>query len=138
MQDKLIDSKKKKQRGGAGAKFLMVAVILFLFGHAAYNYIPTAYDGENFKQRMNEIVMNAYAMPNAPTSTPEGVADRLRKFFPDNNIPADAYLKVEKVGNGMVKAQVYFKKSVNILPFGIYRYNYEFNHTATPTGFLTK
>ena len=27
---------------------------------------------------------------------------------------------------------------VNILPFGIYKYNYDFNYTAVPTGYLLR
>lgn len=138
MHEKLNNTTKKSQRGSAGVKLLAVGVVLFLIGHAGFNYIPVGFECENYKQKMNEVVMNAYAMPNAPTSTPEAVTDRLRRNFVEHNIPADAFLKVEKVKDGALKAQVYFKKSINILPFGIYRYEYEFNHTASPAGYLAK
>ena len=127
---------RKNQRGGAGAKFLVVAVILFLIGHAAYNYVPIAYNAESFKQKMNETVMNAYAMPTVVTSQPEVVRERLRRMGNDSDVPADAYFKVDKAENGALKVQVYFKRQINILPFGLYRYNYEFNHVAVPNGLL--
>jgi hypothetical protein len=37
-----------------------------------------------------------------------------------------------------VMAQVSYTKQVNILPFGLYKHKYQFNNTATPTGFLLK
>ena len=51
------------ERGGAGVKFLIVFVVLFLIGHAGYNYVPIAYAGENFKQEMQTAVVNGLATP---------------------------------------------------------------------------
>lgn len=51
------------QRGGAGIKLLIVIMILFSVAHAGYNYIPVAYEAENFKQDMQIAVVQAVAMP---------------------------------------------------------------------------
>jgi hypothetical protein len=37
-----------------------------------------------------------------------------------------------------VQARVYYSKPIAVLPLGLYTYNYEFDHTATPTGFMVK
>ena len=126
------------EHGGAGIKFLIAVVILFLAGHAGYTYIPVAYQSEDFKQRMNEIVMNAFAMPNVATNSPEAVKQRIRNYGNDYGVPANALIKVDKAENGAMRAQVRFTKEVELLPFGLYKYNYEFDHIAAPNGFLTK
>ena len=35
-------------------------------------------------------------------------------------------------------AHASYTKPIAILPFGVYTYNYEFNHTAQPVGYLLK
>lgn len=127
-----------REHGGAGIKFLIIVVVLFVIGHAGYSYVPLAYGGEDFKQRMNEIVINAFAMPNSPGSSPEAIKNRLRAYANDYKVPADAFIKVEKMENGALKAQVKFTKEIELLPLGLYKYNYNFDHTATPNGYLTK
>ena len=126
------------EHGGAGVKFLIVLVVLICIGQAGYSYVPVAYQSEDYKQKMNEVVMNAYAVPNAATNSPELVKQRLRNYGNDYGVPANAFIKVDKIENGGLRAQVKFAKEVELLPFGLYKYNYEFDHTASPTGFLTK
>jgi hypothetical protein len=127
-----------QERGGAGVNFLIVLIVLVLAGHAGYSYIPTAYHYEDFKQRMNELVVNAFAMPNNASNTPENLKQRIRRYADEYSVPADALIKVEKPDNGAYKARVQFTREINLLPFGIYKYKYEFDHTATPNSFLTK
>ena len=67
----------------------------------------------------------------------DNVKTRVTKAIQENNIPADAVVEVKQVGNA-ITARVAYSKQVNILPFGIYKYNYKFDYTATPTGFLMK
>ncbi|MDQ4120205.1 MAG: hypothetical protein M3209_01900 [Acidobacteriota bacterium] len=126
------------ERGSAGVKFLIVIVVLFLVGRAGFAYIPAAYQAEDYKQRMNELVTNAFAMPNSPGSNPEVIKQRLRSYGNDYGIPLDALIKVDKMDNGGLKVQVKFAKQIELLPFSLYNYTYEFDHTATPNGFLTK
>lgn len=127
---------RKSERGGASAKLLAVVVVLFLIGHAGYNYVPVAYEGENFKQEMQTAVTQGMAVP--PGVQPvDMVKGKLQKAIAANNVPADAIVQV-KATTGSVMARVAYVKQVNILPFGIYKYKYQFDNTATPTGFLLK
>ncbi len=124
------------EAGSAGAKLVAVLAVLFLIAHAGYNYIPVAYEGEYFKQEMQTAVVQGMAVP--PGVQPiDMVKGKLQKAVAINNIPEDAVVQV-KPANGSVAAHVYYAKQVNILPFGLYKYKYEFDHTATPTGFLLK
>lgn len=127
----------KNERGSAGTKFLIVVVILFLSGHAAYKYVPIAYSGEDLKQRMHETVLYAYGTPNAPSSQPEQMKAKLKHFCDINDAP-DCLIKVDKTSEGAPRAHISYTKQVDILPFGLYKYNYQFNHIEQPVGFLTK
>jgi len=127
---------RNSETGGAGVKLVVVLLIIFLIGHAGYNYIPVAYEGENFKQDMQTAVVQGMAVP--PGIMPvDMVKGRLQKALVANNIPTDAVVQVKPTNNS-VMAHVSYTKQVNILPFGLYKYKYQFNNTATPTGFLFK
>jgi len=127
---------RKSEHGGAGVKLAIVLVVIFLIAHAGYNYIPIAFEGGNLKQEMQTAVVQGMAVPTgaAPTTLLKG---KLQRALLDNNIPSDALVEIKQVNNVM-QAHVQYTKRVNILPFGIYKYNYNFDHTATPTGFLLK
>jgi hypothetical protein len=127
----------KSEHGGAGVKLIMVLVGLFLIAHAAYNYIPVAYESENFKQEMQTAVIQAVAMPGSNMTPADTVKIKLRRAAVNNNVPTDALIEVKPMNN-VIRAHVSYVKPVNILPFGLYKYNYQFDNTATPTGFLFK
>jgi len=124
------------EQGSAKVKLAVVLSILFLLAHAGYNYIPVAYEGENFKQEMQTAVVQGMAVPSGITIN-DMVKGKLQRAMAANNIPPDAFVQVKQINNS-VQAQVAYTKQVNMLPFGIYKYNYQFNHIATPTGFLLK
>lgn len=124
------------ERGGASIKMVAVLLVLFLVAHAGYNYIPVAYEAESVKTDMNTAVLQGMALP-AKVNPVENVKTRLQKTFTTNNVPPDAILDVKLTGSSLT-ARVAYSKQVNILPLGIYRYNYTFDHTATPAGFLLK
>lgn len=128
---------RKSETGGAGVKFLAVLTVLFLIAHAAYNYIPVGYEAESLKQEMQTAVVQSVAMPGVAMPLTEAIKIKIKKAVANNNIPADALIEVKPVNN-VVQARVAYTKKINILPFGIYKYNYQFDHTATPTGFLFK
>ena len=128
---------KESERGSAGVKFLAVVVVLYLVGHAAFNYIPAAYESENFKQEMQTAVVQSVAMPTLGATPVEALKSKLRKAAANNNVPTDALFEVKQVNNS-IHARVVFTKQIEILPFGLFTYNYHFDHTATPTGFLFK
>lgn len=125
------------ERGGAGVKLTIVLLFLFLLAHAGYNYIPVAYDGENFKQEMQTAVVQGVALPGANMTIADTVKNKLMRAAANNNLPGDAVIEVKPL-NSIVRAHVSYSKKVNILPFGIYKYNYQFDNVATPTGFLFK
>lgn len=127
----------QNERGGAGVKFLLVVVVLALLGNAGYNYIPTAYNGQNFKQEMQTAVIQATALPSQGKDQVAPLKERLRRIGNQNGIPANALIEA-KVVNNVINAHVKYSQEIELLPFGIYKYQYEFDHSATPTGFLSK
>ncbi|MBP6002893.1 MAG: hypothetical protein KA746_05615 [Pyrinomonadaceae bacterium] len=127
---------RSSERGSAGVKFAIVLTVILLAVHAGYNYIPVAYEAESLRTEMQTAVVQGLALPGK-ISPVENVKGRVQKAMVTNAIPADALLNVTQTGN-VIQAHVAYQKKVAILPFGIYNYNYTFDHTATPTGFLLK
>lgn len=128
--------KSSSEHGGAGVKLLMVLLVLFLIGNAGYQFIPVAYAGESLKQDMQTAVIQGISVPGRGTPV-DIVKNKILLSIESNNVPPDVFIEVKAVNN-IVQAHVAYTKDVPILPFGIYNYPYEFDHTATPTGFLTK
>ena len=127
---------RKNERGSAGVKFLLVGVVLFLIGHAGCNYIPVAYQGENYKQEMHTAVLQGTALPS--TKNPVGVVkERLLKSARENGLPNDALIEVKQVNNA-IQAHVRYSTQINMLPFGLYKREYLFDQTVIPSGFLMK
>jgi hypothetical protein len=131
-----IRENRRSEHGGAGVKFLLVMVVILLAAHAGFNYVPVAYEGENFKQEMQTAVVNGLAMPGQLKPL-ETVKARLQRAASDNDLPPDMVLDVKQVGN-VIQAHAAYSKKVGLLPFGIYTYTYQFDHVAVPTGFLLK
>ncbi|CAN5371485.1 hypothetical protein BH10ACI3_BH10ACI3_17420 [soil metagenome] len=130
------ENKRESERGSAGAKFILTLSFLVLLAHAGYNYVPVAYNAESLKSEMGTAILQGLAMPGKVNAA-ENVKARIARSIQINDIPADAFVDVKQTGN-MITAHVVYNKQVNILPFGIYKYTYRFDHTATPTGFLLK
>lgn len=128
--------KSDPEHGGAGVKFLIALCIVILVGNAALNYVPVAYDAGNFKQEMDTTVVQALALPGKLNPV-DVIKNRLTKAAKEDNIPADMFLEVKPIGN-IMQARVVYTKQVAILPFGVWDYDYHFDHTATPQGFLAK
>jgi len=124
------------ERGGAGVKFLIVFVIILLTANAGYNYVPVAYNAENLKGDMQAAVLQGLALPGK-INVVDNVKIRIQKAIAQNDIPNDAIIEVKQAGNSL-SAHVVYTKEVNLLPFGMYRYMYNFDTTVTPTGFLLK
>ena len=127
---------RESERGSAGVKFVMVVVALGLFINAGINYVPVRYEAESLKGDMETAVLQGIAMPGKINPI-DNVKVRIQKAIVANNIPGDAFLEVKQAGNA-ITARVVYSKDVNILPFGIFKYNYKFDQTVTPTGFLLK
>jgi hypothetical protein len=124
------------ERGSASTKFFITMVFLGLVLHAGYNYIPVAYEAESMKAEMHTAVIQGLATPGK-MSPVDNVKARVKQAAQINQVPADAVMEIKQAGNA-ITAHVAYVKRVNILPFGIYKYDYAFDHTATPTGFLLK
>lgn len=129
-------SKRASEQGSAGVKFFVILAVILLAAHAGFNYVPVAYDAESLKSDMSTAVLQGLALPGKVNPV-DNVKARIQKSILQNNIPADAVLDVKQNAN-VITAHVSYTQQVNILPFGIYRYAYVFDHTATPTGFLLK
>lgn len=136
MDKNTIENHRQHERGGAGVKFLIVALFLFLLANAAHNYIPVAYQGETFKQEMQTTVVQGMAIPSNGANPVDVMKTKLVRIAKESQLPP-SQIEVKNVNN-VISAHVKYSKDVGILPFGIYNYHYEFDHTATPTGFLMK
>lgn len=129
--------KNEFERGGAGVNLLLVALVIMLAANAGYNYVPVAYSGESFKQEMQTAVVQGVAVPAVGMTPVDVIKGKIQKAMVSGSIPLDAKVDVKQVNNA-VQARVVYTKDVQILPFGLYTYQYHFDHTATPTGFVTK
>ncbi|MBK9155958.1 MAG: hypothetical protein IPM25_17400 [Chloracidobacterium sp.] len=135
----VIETEKKylsSERGGAGVKFLAVLVVLVLIANAGYNYIPIAYEAANLRQEMDTAVVKGLAA-SGQMKPLEVVRASVERAVRENNVPADAYIEIKPAGS-VVQAHVIYTKQVQMLPFGLYKYRYDFNYLATPTGYLLK
>lgn len=132
-----LTDNRKSEAGSAQVKLVAVLVALFLTGYAAYNYIPIAYEGQSFKQDMQTAVIQGQA-PAPGMTVADTVKVKLQKALASNNVPTDAVVEITQTANNVVQAHVSYSKQVRILPFGLFKYNYHFDHIATPTGFLMK
>lgn len=127
----------KSERGEAGFKLLVFIIVVFFFSFAGFNYVPVAYQAANFKQEMETAVVKGLAMPTNGMKPPDAVRFRLKNAMTENGIPDDSFLEIKTIKN-VVQARVYYQRQVELLPFGLFKYVYVFDHTATPTGFLLK
>lgn len=133
---KRLERNRRSERGSAGMKAMFVILVLVLAANAGFNYVPVAYEGENFKQEMQTAVVNGLALP--PGVKPvDNITGRIKRAAQDNDVPEDAFVEVKPVGN-VVQARVTYSKPVGILPFGLYNYTYQFDYTAKPAGYLMK
>ncbi len=127
---------RSSERGSAGVKFAIFVVVLFLLASAGYNYVPVAYQGASMKSDMNTAVLQGLAMPGKMNPL-DNVRARVQRAAVENKIPTDAMIAVTQQGT-VIQAHVAYEIPVSLLPFGIYKYKYKFDDTATPTGFLLK
>lgn len=126
----------KSERGSAGVKFLMIFVVLVLAGNAGMQYIPVAYNGASLKQEMDTAVVKGLAAVGAAKPV-DIVTASVQRAVRDYDVPSDAIIEIKPDG-GVVQARVAYTKQVNMLPFGLYKYKYNFDYIARPTGYLLK
>lgn len=124
------------EHGGAAVKFLCIALVIVMAANAGFNYIPVAYNGASFKQEMDTAVVKGLAA-SGQMKPMDIVTASVKRAAHEYSVPVDAFVEI-KQENGVVRAHVAYTKQVPILPFGIYDYAYQFNHRASPTGYLLK
>lgn len=127
---------RNSERGGAAVKFVAIAVVLVLCANAGYNYIPIAYEGANLRQEMDTAVVRGMAA-SGRMKPMDVVKASVEKAMRENNTPSDAVVSIEPA-QGVVHAHVSYTKQVSLLPFGLYKYNYNFNYYATPSGYILR
>ncbi|REJ77816.1 MAG: hypothetical protein DWQ47_15750 [Acidobacteria bacterium] len=137
MNQKAETFPRRSERGSAGVKLLVVGVIVVLLANAGWQYIPVAYNAESFKQEMSTAVVQAIALPASHGTTTEIVKRKIIASAETHNVPVDFQLDVLEQ-NEAVTARVHYVQKVPVLPFGIYTYDYVFDYTAAPNGFLTE
>jgi hypothetical protein len=133
---KKLNKDRSSERGGAGIKFLLVFLALAVAANAGINYVPVAYQGASFKQEMDTAVVKGLGA-SGRIKPLEAVTASINKAVFDYDIPADAYVNIKPV-NGIIEAHVVYSRDIDMLPFGIYKYKYNFDYLAKPTGYLLK
>ena len=117
------------ERGGARLKFIIFLAIVAIAGYAGYMYIPVALDAYYFKDTMQNKVNLAAAQGY------DGVwlADQISKSKSEHNVPDDAVITPAQK-EGRVEVRVQFTRPIST---PVFTYNYNFDHTAQSTTFLT-
>ncbi len=116
--------------GGARLKLVVFIIVFGLIVYAGYLYIPVAVDAYYFKDVMQNMVNQA----SAQGSSTSWVRDQLVKSEPDYHVPPEAVI-TPSVEDKRMSVRVQFIRPIS---FPGYTYNYEFDHTAQSTTFLTK
>jgi hypothetical protein len=133
---KSLERDRSSERGSAGVKFVAIAVVLVLLGNAGINYVPVAYEGANLRQEMDTAVIRGLAT-SGKMKPLDVVKASVEKALRENNVPADAIVDISP-GEGVVQARVAYTKPVSMLPFGLYKYMYNFDYVAVPNGYILK
>jgi|SRR5215204_4382180 len=133
---KKLNVDRTSERGSAGVKFLLIVLVLGLAANAGINYVPVAYNGASFRQEMDTAVVKALGSSGRMKPL-DVVTASLQKASADHDLPEDALVEIKAV-SGVVEAHVSYTTPVNMLPFGIYKYDYNFDYVAKPVGYLLK
>lgn len=115
--------------GGARLKFLIVILVLASLAYVGYLYIPVAYDAYLYKDLMQHDVDVCVTQGYQPS----WVVEQLTKAARDYNVPSNAVITPVQRDN-RIEVRVQFTRPID-LPG--YTYQYEFDHTARSTAFLT-
>ncbi len=120
---------RRSEQGGARLKFLIVVAIIAIVAYAGYQFIPISYQAYQLKDLMQHDVDAAVALGKPDT----WIREQLLKSSPEYGIPADAVISTQLQNNRM-EVRVQFTKPIE---FPGFVYDYEFDHTARSTTFLT-
>lgn len=120
---------RSNERGGARLKFILVMAVICAVAYAAYLYLPVAYDAYVLKDLMQHKV-DVAATQGYPA---KWVDDQLKKSAEEYGIPPDAEITASPLDQ-RIQVHVQFTRPIE---FPGYTYQYEFDHTARSTEFLT-
>jgi hypothetical protein len=126
---KMKEMPRKSEFGGSRLKFILVMAIIGSAAFVGYKMIPVFYQAYLYKDLMQHNVDVAASMGYQPS----WVKDQLTKAAPEYGIPSDAEITPVSRDN-RIEVRVQFVWPVE-LPG--YTYQYEFDHTARSTAFLT-
>ncbi len=125
----MSDISRNGERGGAQLKFVLVMVVLGCIAFIGYRFIPVAYQAYQFKDLMQHNVDVAATQGYQPA----WVRDQLTKSLPEYGLPSDTVIMPAQRDN-RVEVRVQYAAPIE---FPGYTYQYEFDHTAKSTPFLT-
>ncbi|MEO7971286.1 MAG: hypothetical protein ABI698_08305 [bacterium] len=117
------------ERGSARLKFIIVMAIIGVLAYIGYMFLPVAYQAYLFKDLMQHNVDVASSQGYPAT----WVKDQLVKSAPEFGVPADAVINPLQRDN-RIEVNVQY---VIPIEFPGYTYQYNFDHTAKSTAFLT-
>ena len=120
---------KSSERGGARLKLIIAILVFAAIGYAAYLYVPVAIDAYYFKDAMQTKVDLAATQGFEPA----WIADQLEKSKAEFHVPPEAIITPAKSENRL-EVRVQFTRPIT---FPGFTYNYEFDHTAKSTTFIT-
>lgn len=120
---------RRGELGQGRLKFLIVMAILIAGGYSLYLYIPVAYQAYLFKDLMQHDVDVAAASGYPAT----WVKDQLTRSAPEYSLPPNLVIAPQEEG-GRLSVTVKYSSRIE---FPFYPYDYQFNHTARSTQFLT-
>jgi Ca2+/H+ antiporter len=122
-------SARTAERGSARLKFLLVMAVIGIVAYTAFLYVPVAYQAYMLKDVMQHNVDLA-ATQGYPASW---VKDQLTKAGKEYSVPPDAVIEPTQREN-RVEVRVQFVRPIE---FPGFTYQYNFDHTAKSTTFLT-
>jgi hypothetical protein len=120
---------RRSERGSARLKFIVVISIIAIVAYSGYQFIPVAYQAYQFRDLMQHDVETAVAL-GRPTSW---ITEQLTKSAPEYGIPANAVITSAQNDNRMEVTVQYTQP----IEFPGFVYNYEFDHTAKSSTFLS-
>ena len=131
MNQRSVDKweRRRGERGGSRIKFLIVVLIFGAAVYAGYLWIPVQFDAYRFKDLMQHDA-DVAATQGYPVTW---ISDQLKKSLAEYNIPSDAVITPTQQENRMAVRVQYTRP----IEFPGYTYQYEFDHTAKSTAFLT-
>ena len=128
MNDQTL-SRNRVEQGSARLKLILFLAVVAIVGYAGYMYIPVAVDAYYFKDAMQNKV-NLAAAQGHDTAW---LADQISKSKSEHNVPDDAVITPTQ-REGRLEVRVQFTRPIST---PLFTYNYNFDHTAQSTTFLT-